>query len=177
MTDHDMIFAGFGGQGILFCGKVAAYAALLDNKEVTWLPSYGPEMRGGTANCSVRMSNRRIGSPLISSANVLIVMNGPSFDKYIGTVNSGCNVFVDSTFVEREYRRDDISIFPLPASQLSREKKLDGLANMIMLGKVLHETGFSTLQTVEKALEKCVPKHKSYLLKHNIYGVKLGMEQ
>jgi 2-oxoglutarate ferredoxin oxidoreductase subunit gamma len=172
-----MLFAGFGGQGILFCGKVAAYAGLLDDREVTWLPSYGPEMRGGTANCGVRISERPIGSPLVTAPNVLVVLNGPSFDKFIDAVAPGGQVFVDSTLVERECKRSDITLFSLPASQLSVDEHLEGIANIIVLGKMLRESGFSTLATVEKALAKCVPERKAHLLEHNIRAVKLGMEQ
>ncbi|MCL1981861.1 MAG: 2-oxoacid:acceptor oxidoreductase family protein [Clostridiales bacterium] len=177
MTDYNMLLAGFGGQGILFCGKVVAYAGLLDNREVSWLPSYGPEMRGGTANCSVCISEEPVGSPLVTEPNVLLALNGPSFDKFIDSVVPGGQVFIDSTLVERECSRDDITLFRLPASQLSLDEHLEGIANMIVLGKLLKETGFSTLETVEKALEKCVPPSKRHLLEHNIRAVKLGMSK
>jgi len=175
MADYNMLFAGFGGQGVLFCGKVAAYAGLLDGKEVTWLPSYGPEMRGGTANCGVCISERPIGSPLVTAPNVLVVLNGPSFDKFIKTVLPGGQVFIDSTLVERECSRDDIELYRLPASQLSLDENLSGIANMIVLGKMLQVTAFTTLPSIEKALEKCVPPRKKELLEHNIRAVKLGM--
>jgi len=175
MADNNMLFAGFGGQGVLFCGKVAAYAGLLDGKEVTWLPSYGPEMRGGTANCGVCISEQPIGSPLVTAPSILVVLNGPSFDKFIDTVIPGGQVFIDSTLVERECQRNDLTLYPLPASQLSVDEKLEGIANMIMLGKMLQVTGFSTLDSIEKALEKCVPARKAELLAHNIRAVKLGM--
>ena len=177
MTEYRMLFAGFGGQGVLFSGKVAAYAGLLDDKEVTWLPSYGPEMRGGTANCGVCIADLPIGSPLVTAPNILVVLNGPSFDKFIDTVTPGGQVFLDSTLVERECNRDDITVFRLPASQLSVDEHLEGIANIIVLGKVLQETGFSTLDTVEKALGKCVPASKQHLLEHNMRAIKLGMEQ
>ena len=177
MAEFNMLFAGFGGQGILFCGKVAAYAGLLDEREVTWLPSYGPEMRGGTANCSVRISERPIGSPLVTAPTVLVVLNGPSFDKFIGAVAPGGKVFIDSTLVDRECKRNDITPFYLPASQLSLDEHLEGIANMIVLGKMLKETDFSSLKTIEKALAKCVPPRKEHLLEHNIRAVKLGMSK
>jgi len=176
MMDYRIIFAGFGGQGVLFCGKVAAYAALIDNHEVTWLPSYGPEMRGGTANCGVCISEHPIGSPLVSEPNVLMALNGPSFDKFIDLVPSEGLVLIDSTLVERECSRGDIKIFRIPASQLSLDEHLEGLSNMILLGKLLKETGFSSLASVEKSLEKCIPARKQHLLEHNIRAVKLGME-
>jgi len=177
MVDYNMLFAGFGGQGVLFCGKVAAYAGLLDDLEVTWMSSYGPEMRGGTANCGVRISENLIGSPLVTAPNVLLVLNGPSFDKFIDIVAPGGKVFIDSTLVERECNKDDVTVFRLPASQLCLEEQLEGLSNMMLLGKMLKETGFSSLETVEKALEKCIPARKQHLLEHNVRAIKLGMEK
>lgn len=170
-----MIFAGFGGQGILFTGKVVAYAGLIDSKEVSWLPSYGPEMRGGTANCSVCISEKPIGSPLVTEPDVLVAMNGPSFDKFIGKVKKGGKVIIDSTLVERDCPRDDIELFAIPASQLSNDEHLEGIANMILLGKVIKETGVAGIETVEKSVGKCVPARKTHLIEHNIRAIKLGM--
>jgi 2-oxoglutarate ferredoxin oxidoreductase subunit gamma len=172
-----MIFAGFGGQGILFTGKVLAYAGLLDGKDVSWLPSYGPEMRGGTANCSVCVSDEPVGSPLVTEPDVLVAMNGPSFDKFIGTVKKGGKVIIDSSLVERECPRDDIELYEVPATKLSKDEALDGIANMILLGKVVKETGMAGMETVEKAVAKCVPAKKAHLLEHNIRAIKLGMSK
>jgi 2-oxoglutarate ferredoxin oxidoreductase subunit gamma len=171
----NMIFAGFGGQGILFTGKVLAYAGLIDDKQVSWLPSYGPEMRGGTANCSVCISDEPVGSPLVTEPDVLVAMNGPSFDKFIGTVKKGGKVIIDSTLVERASTRDDIEIFPIPATKLSAEEHLEGIANMILLGKVLKETALAGMETVEKSVRKCVPARKEHLIEHNLRAIKLGM--
>jgi 2-oxoglutarate ferredoxin oxidoreductase subunit gamma len=170
-----MIFAGFGGQGILFTGKVLAYAGLIDDKQVSWLPSYGPEMRGGTANCSVCISDEPVGSPLVTEPDVLVAMNGPSFDKFIGTVKKGGKVIIDSSLVERACERDDIEVFPIPATKLSNEEHLEGIANMILLGKVIKETGLAGLETVEKSIRKCVPARKEHLIEHNLRAIKLGM--
>lgn len=175
MASYNMIFAGFGGQGVLFTGKIVAYAGLIDNKEVSWLPSYGPEMRGGTANCSVCLSDSPIGSPLVTEPDILIAMNGPSFDKFIGSVKKGGKVIIDSTLVERDCPRDDIELYPVPATQLSKDENLSGIANMILLGKMLKESGFASVETVEKAVAKCVPAKKAHLLEHNIRAIKLGM--
>ena len=177
MAGIKMLFAGFGGQGILFSGKVVAYCGLIDDKEVSWLPSYGPEMRGGTANCSVCLDNRPIGSPLVTSPDVLVAMNGPSFDKFIDAVAPGGKVFIDSTLVDRTTARTDITLYPVPATQLTKDEELEGIANVILLGKVLGETGFASMDTVEKALDKCVPKSKAHLLPHNLRAIKLGMAQ
>lgn len=175
MAGLNMVFAGFGGQGILFAGKVVSYAGLIDEKEVSWLPSYGPEMRGGTANCSVCISDAPIGSPLVTAPDVLVAMNGPSFDKFIDDVVPGGKVFLDSSLVNRETNRTDIAIYRVPATQMSNDENLKTLANMILLGKVLKETGFSTLETVEKAVAKCVPARKSHLVEPNLRAVNMGM--
>lgn len=172
---YNMIFAGFGGQGVLFSGKIAAYAGLLDGHEVSWLPSYGPEMRGGTANCSVCIAEKPIGSPLVLKPNVLVVLNNPSFDKFIDTVVPGGLVFVDSTLVNRETARTDISVFRIPATQISNERGLEGIANIIVLGKLLGEVPFTSVETIKKALEKNVPARKAHLLEHNIRAIETGM--
>lgn len=169
------VIAGFGGQGVLFSGKVMAYAGLIDEKEISWLPSYGPEMRGGTANCSVCISDKAIGSPLVTEPNVLIAMNTPSFDKFIDTVAPGGKVFIDSTLVTGSTNRTDIEIFALPATKLSNDNHLEGLTNIILLGKMLKETEFTSYATVEKALEKCVPASKRHLLEPNLRAIDLGM--
>ncbi len=175
MAAYNMIFAGFGGQGILFSGKIAAYAGLLDGHEVSWLPSYGPEMRGGTANCSVCISDKPIGSPLVVKPNVLVVLNAPSFDKFIGAVAPGGSVFMDSTLVDRQTSRTDIKVFRTPATAISNEQGLEGIANMIVLGKMLGEVPFTSLETIKKALEKNVPARKAHLLEHNIRAIETGM--
>jgi len=171
----NMIFAGFGGQGILFTGKVLAYAGLIDNREVSWLPSYGPEMRGGTANCSICISDEPIGSPLVTEPDVLVAMNGPSFDKFINTVKPGGKVIIDSTLVDRKNPRSDVELFTVPATKLSNDEQLEGIANMILLGKVVKETGIAKMSTIEKSVGKCVPAKKQYLLEHNVRAIKLGM--
>jgi 2-oxoglutarate ferredoxin oxidoreductase subunit gamma len=176
MSSQNIVIAGFGGQGVLFTGKIVAYAGLIDEKEVSWLPSYGPEMRGGTANCSVCLSDAPIGSPLVTEPDVLIAMNGPSFDKFIGTVRPGGKVFVDSSLVDRECPRTDVDVYKLPATQLSNDNGLEGIANMILLGKVLGETAFASFETVEQAIQKCVPASKAHLLAHNIRAIKMGMD-
>lgn len=175
MAQSNMIFAGFGGQGILFIGKLVAYAGLINGKEVSWLPSYGPEMRGGTANCSVCVSDDPIGSPLVTEPDVLIAMNGPSFDKFIGTVAPGGKVIVDGTLVDRVCKRKDVEYFALPATQLSNDEDLASLANMILLGKLLKENEFAAMETVEAALKKCVPASKSHLIEPNMRAIRLGM--
>jgi len=175
MKSYNMIIAGFGGQGVLFTGKVVAYAGLIDDMEVSWMPSYGPEMRGGTCNCSVCISDEPIGSPVVTEPDVLVAMNGPSFDKFIGLVKKGGKVIVDSSLVSKESTRDDIEVYPIPASQLSNDENLQGIANMILLGKTIKETGLVDMDTIQKSMEKCVPAKNIHMIEHNIRAIKLGM--
>ncbi len=175
MKDMNSVLAGFGGQGILFMGKVIAYAGLIDGKEVSWLPSYGPEMRGGTANCSVCISDEPICSPLVSNPNVLIVMNLPSYEKFIDTVVPGGIVIIDSTLVDKKVVRDDISAYYVSATGLAEEKGLKGLANIILMGKMLQLTNFCSKETMQKTIEKIVPPRKQHLVPKNMEAIELGM--
>lgn len=173
---HSILLAGFGGQGILFTGKVIAYAGLVEGREVSWLPSYGPEMRGGTANCSVTISDEPIGSPLIINPSTLIAMNLPSLDKFINNVIPGGIVVVDSTLINKKVERTDIKTFYVPATGLADEKGLRGLANMIILGKLLKETKFAEYDSVIAGLRKSVPPRKAELIDSNIKAIGIGME-
>lgn len=177
MKDLNIVFAGFGGQGVLFAGKVVAYAGLIDSKEISWLPSYGPEMRGGTANCSVCISDEPIGSPLVTNPNVLIAMNVPSLDKFINEVEPGGIVLLDSSLIDSKVERTDLSVFYVPASKLAEENGLKGLANMILVGKLFKETGFCEEATLEKAMLKCIPPRKAAMIDSNKKAVSIGMDQ
>ena len=172
----NLVLAGFGGQGLLFAGKVTAYAGLVEGREISWLPSYGPEMRGGTANCSVCVSDSPIGSPLVLEPNALIAMNLPSFDKFIDTVQPGGTVLVDSTMVNKTTDRTDIKVFYVPATQMADEAGLKGLANIILLGKLYKELEFCTAEALQKGLAKCIPASKAAMLELNQKALKLGME-
>lgn len=171
----NMLLAGFGGQGVLFAGKITAYSGLIEDKCVSWLPSYGPEMRGGTANCSVCLSDEPIGSPLVLNPDVLVAMNLPSYDKFIDKVVPGGIAVIDSSLVNKKCHRTDIQCFYVPATELSQTQNLQGLANIIILGKVLAETKFAAHETVEKAILKCVPPKKQHLAEPNMRAIKLGM--
>ena len=173
---NEIILAGFGGQGILFAGKALAYGGLIDNKEVSWLPSYGPEMRGGTCNCSICISDEPVGSPLVNEPDILVVMNTPSFETFIGTVKAGGKVFVDSTMVDVTTDRKDIDVYYLPATQMATDNNLGGMANIILLGKLIKETGIFSEEITEQAMGKCIPPKKANLLGANMTAVKLGME-
>ncbi len=173
----NIIFAGFGGQGVLFAGKVTSYAGLMDNKEVSWLPSYGPEMRGGTANCSVVISDSPIGSPLVINPDLLVAMNLPSYDKFIDMVAPGGVVIMDSSMIDREITRDDITVHKVPASSLANSENLQGLANMIMLGKAFSVVELASKEAIEQAVKKSVPAKKAHLLEANMRALELGANQ
>ncbi|MBR5752348.1 MAG: 2-oxoacid:acceptor oxidoreductase family protein [Clostridia bacterium] len=172
----NILISGFGGQGVLFTGKFLAYEGLLENKEVTWLPSYGPEMRGGTCNCSVIISDTPIGSPLVPYPDVLIAMNLPSLDKFENDIVPGGMVFYDSSLIERGVARTDIKAFPIPATKMANDAGFATLANMIVMGKMLKETNMFPAETIDKTLAKVVSARKQNLLELNKTAIRLGYE-
>ena len=169
--------AGFGGQGILFAGKVMAYAGLLDGKEIAWLPSYGPEMRGGTCNCSVTLSTEMIGALLFSKCDALIAMNQPSFDKFMPTVREGGVCVYDSTLITPGQLRDDIQVFGVPATEMAETEGLKGLANIILLGKLFAVTGCAGKESVVAAIPKCVSSRRPEMVEFNNKALELGAAQ
>ncbi len=174
MAYTQILIAGFGGQGVLFAGKVLAYKGLTENKQISWLPSYGPEMRGGTANCSVIVSDTPVGSPIVSEPDILIVMNLPSLDKYENAVVKGGYVFADSTLIERKVERKDVKAFYIPATKMARELGVPTLANMILLGKVIKETGAVSIDGLKDALVKTVSAKHQDLVEANLKAIEAG---
>ena len=175
MSTTQYLFAGFGGQGILFSGKFLAYKGLMDGKNVSWLPSYGPEMRGGTASCSVIISDMPVGSPIVSRPDVLIAMNLPSLDKYEDTVVSGGTIYVDSSLIERKVKRDDVKVVYIPATKLASDNKMPTLANMIIMGKLLSEEGqFENEEGVIAGLKKVISAKRADMLEVNMNVMRLG---
>lgn len=175
-VNHQIIIAGFGGQGILFAGKFLTYAGLMQNYQVAWLPSYGPEMRGGTANCNVIISDEPIGSPIITDPTAIVVMNGPSLDKFEDTLVPNGKAFVDSALITRKLNRTDVDAFYVPATQIALDKGLKGLANMIMMGKVLKEMNIADETIMLEALKKTVPAKKAEMFELNLNAIKIGMD-
>ena len=171
---YETIFAGFGGQGILFAGKVVAYAGMIEGKNVSHLPSYGPEMRGGTANCSVIVSDEDVASPIITEPSAIVVMNGPSLDKFEDAVVSGGKIFIDSALITRECKRDDIDVYTLPATKMANDMGFPKLANMIMVGKLIKETEMFTWEQLKSAVTKLVPVAKAAMLESNIKALEAG---
>jgi len=168
------VIAGFGGQGILFAGKLLVYTGLLKDKQVSWLPSYGPEMRGGTANCGVVISDTPVGSPIVVNPNLLVAMNLPSLDKFEQAVVPSGSIFIDNSLISRKSTREDCKVFYIPATNMAIENSLPGLANMIIMGKMFKELGEFTPDDVKAALEKTVPPSKTALIEKNLNAISLG---
>ena len=167
----NFLFAGFGGQGILFSGKFLAYYGLNTGKNVSWLPSYGPEMRGGTASCSVILSDKPVGSPIVSKPDVLIAMNLPSLDRYEDSVVPGGTIYLDATLIERPVRRTDVKVVRIPVTKMASDNKTPTLANMIMMGKVMEN---EEDEAVLQALKKVVSAKHSDMLDINMNALRLG---
>ena len=176
MKTTQILLAGFGGQGILFSGKFLAYKGLMEDLQVSWLPSYGPEMRGGTANCNVILSDDPVGSPIVTQPDILIDMNMPSLQKFIGTVVPGGQVYVDSSLIEEKVERTDVTVFYIPVTQMARENDIPTLANMIMMGHVLENHPELSFEGTDAVVNKLVPPKKAALVELNMKALTLGKE-
>ena len=174
MNTKNIILSGFGGQGILFAGKFLAYKGMLEDKEVSWLPSYGPEMRGGTASCSVIVSDEKVGSPIITTPNVLIAMNLPSLDKFESTVEKGGIIIADSTLIERKVMRDDVTVYYVPATKLASDNGFPTLANMIIVGKLLNVLGEDKPEDIDAVLKKIIPAKRAAMAESNLKALQIG---
>jgi len=172
---HEIILAGFGGQGILSAGRLLAQAGMHDGKQVSWLPSYGPEMRGGTANSSVVISDSPVDSPVLNSCNALIVMNKPSLEKFESWVMKGGIVIIDSSIVDRDIQRDDIQSFLIPATQMASDLGNTAYANIYLLGKLIKERNVVTIENFEKALYEILPAKKHSMIPEELEVLKVGM--
>ena len=168
------IFAGFGGQGMLLIGKFLAMACMLDGKHVSWLPSYGPEMRGGTANCSVILSDDPVGSPIITEPDVLIAMNLPSLQKYVNAVVPGGQIYLDSTLIAEKVDRTDVDVFYIPATQMAKDEGITTLANMIIVGSLLENNPELSFEGAAETVQKLVPAKKAALVELNLKALELG---
>jgi len=174
LKEISLISAGFGGQGVLFIGKIIATCGLLEDREVSWLPSYGPEMRGGTANCSVILSSRQIGSPLVIEPNVLIAMNLPSYERFEASVRQGGLIFYDNSLFEPEALPANVKGIALPVAALASENGLKGLGNVVMLGGLWQETLFCEEATLAAALDSTISARKAHLREPNHKALALG---
>ena len=174
MKTTQILIAGFGGQGILFSGKFIAYKGLVEELQVSWLPSYGPEMRGGTANCNVILSDTPVGSPIITTPDVLIAMNLPSLQKYVDTVAAGGQIYVDSSLIDAKVERTDVEVFYIPATQMAKDEGISSLANMIIIGHLLENHPELSFDGTAEVVEKLVPPKKEALKELNMKALNLG---
>jgi len=172
----EIIIAGFGGQGVLFGGQVLAYAAMDTGKDVTWIPSYGPEMRGGTANCTVVIADDEIGSPLVKNPPLAIALNLPSFDKYEDVLAPGGTLVVNQSMVDRGAKRTDINVILVPCNEIAEELGDKKLMNMVAIGALLTALPEVTLKDIEKALEGHLPARHKHLLPKNYEALRRGFE-
>ena len=170
----DIIISGFGGQGVMSIGKNLVEAGMAEGFQVTWAPSYGPEMRGGTANCSVTLSDEPIGSPLITRPRALIALNQPSFDKFIDNVEEGGIVVVDTAMVPSLTEPEGVTVIGIPATKMCEEAGLKGLGNIVLIGKLWAETGFCSEEALDGAIAKVAGK-KPEKLEQNRQAIKLGI--
>lgn len=176
MSTKQFLFSGFGGQGILFAGKFMAYKGLTEGKQVSWLPSYGPEMRGGTASCGVIVGDSPVGSPIVSKPDILIAMNLPSLDKYESAVVPGGKIFYDSSLIARDVKRTDVEAYKIPSTEMADKNGFPTLANMIIVGKILSTLDEFTKEGVKAALGKVISAKHADMLEVNLKAISLGAE-
>lgn len=174
MTQTEIIISGFGGQGALFAGQLLAYTALEKGLHVTWFPSYGPEMRGGTAHCTVIVSEEEIASPVVRNPSTAMVMNLPSLERYEPEVKEGGLLVVNTSLVDRNPEREDLDILLIPAIEIAEELGEKRLANLVLLGGLVRRTQLFTLEEVFEALERHIPEHRRNLLEANLKALKRG---
>lgn len=173
---YDIIFSGFGGQGALFAGQLLAYAAMDEGRHVTWIPSYGPEMRGGTAHCVVIVSDEEIGSPLVRNPSSVVALNNPSTEKYEALLAPNGFLFYNSSLVSHQITRRNIHAIPIAGSEAAAELGHAKLLNMVMLGALLSRVPVLTIEAVERALENHMPAHRRDLLEANKLALRKGIE-
>jgi len=173
---ESVIMSGFGGQGILLMGQLLCYAGMHEGKNVTWMPSYGPEMRGGTANCTVMLSPERVGSPVTRHPSSLIAMNKPSLDKFESVLQPGGFLVINSSLVERDSQRSDCRIIKVPANKIAEEVGTLQVTNMAALGAYVGGREVVSLESVIVALRRMIPEHRQELLAVNEEALRRGAE-
>jgi 2-oxoglutarate ferredoxin oxidoreductase subunit gamma len=174
--EHRIVAAGFGGQGILMIGKLLAHAGMMDGRHVTWLPSYGPEMRGGTANCSVIVSGEVIGAPIVSEATCVIAMNLPSFERFAPLVLPGGLLLSNSSLVPKRSRPSGVLLHEIPATEIAQRQGSPKVANVVMLGACVALSGAVRKESVVAAIEDVLGKSKRHLLAINLGALEEGMK-
>lgn len=170
----EMIIAGFGGQGVLLLGKLLAETGMEEGKHVSWLPSYGPEMRGGTANCNVVISDDPVGSPIVAEANVLVAMNRPSLEKFQAELLPDGFLLMNSSIIDIEPAREDVRVYKIPANKIASDLGLIKVANSVMAGAVIWATGCVSIESFQAVLKHTLGAKKADLLDINIKALEAG---
>ncbi len=173
---EEVIVSGFGGQGALFAGQLLTYTGMDEGYQVTWIPSYGPEMRGGTAHCTVILSDDPIGSPIIRNPTAVIVMNPPSMEKYESLVKPGGVLVANSTLIRERATRDDITTTYVPANDLATELGNVKMANVVLLGALLATKPILPVEAVKRAMEDHIPEHRKHIIEPNKRALDRGIE-
>ena len=174
--ETSIIISGFGGQGVLFAGQLLAYAGMDNGRFVTWIPSYGPEMRGGTANCTVIISQEPIGAPIVAQPDIALVFNQPSFDKYEAIVKPGGLLVVNSSIVTRQTHRTDIKVIAIPANEIAVEFGTVKMLNLAMIGAMLAHNQVLPLKAMQEALQDHLPQSKRHFLQGNLDVLQAGLQ-
>ncbi|MDP3058740.1 MAG: 2-oxoacid:acceptor oxidoreductase family protein [bacterium] len=171
----EVIMAGFGGQGVMLMGQLLTYAGMLDGKQVSWMPSYGPEMRGGTANCTVIISDSLVGSPVVTTPGAVVAMSLPSMDKFEASIKPGGIMIYNSSLISRAPLRNDITYVSIPANDIATDLGNNKVANIVMLGALLKLTQVVTIESVEKSFLKAFPAHRHNLIPLNLQALNKGL--
>lgn len=175
--EERIVIAGFGGQGIMAIGQLLTFSGMIEDKNVSWLPSYGPEMRGGTANCNVIISTEAVGSPVVTESTSVIVMNRPSLDKFENTIVPGGKLFINSSLIDRKATREDIEVYYIPANEIANELGNSRVANMVMLGAFLEVTNVVEKSTIlDKAFIEVFGENRAHLIPINKEAMERGAE-
>jgi 2-oxoglutarate ferredoxin oxidoreductase subunit gamma len=172
---HELILAGFGGQGVMFAGQLLAYAGMLEDKCVSWIPSYGPEMRGGTANCSVVISDREISSPIVTEPTILVALNNPSLEKFESELKTGGIIIYNSSLCSPPSWKD-VEVLGVPANEIAENLGNAKIINMVIVGALAAKTGLVSMDSVAVALGKVLPEHRHNLIPLNKSALEAGAD-
>ena len=174
--NKEMIFAGFGGQGVMLMGQILAYAGMMEGQQVSWFPAYGPEMRGGTANCSIIIGDEPVGTPIVTEPSVVVAMNLPSLDKFEPMLPVGGTLLINSSLIDRKPHRTDVKTYYVPCNDIAQELGNLKVANMVMVGAIIAASGVVNIDSVITVLAKKIFKNKPKVMPINEQAIRRGLE-
>lgn len=174
--NKEMIFSGFGGQGVMLMGQIIAYAGMMEGQQVSWFPAYGPEMRGGTANCSVIIGDELVGTPIVTEPSIVVAMNLPSLDKFEPMLMPGGALLINNSLIERGPHRTDVKPFLVPCNDIAKELGNPKVANMVMVGAIVAASGSVSIESVLNILSKKIFKNKPQVMPLNEQAIRRGMD-